>query len=100
MNEINFETASVDLVIAVNDLEKRGKLINAINEAVQSTHTIESEREHLKDIAQEVKETLGIASTEFNNLVKVKLDSFKVKAQRDKLQDSLDIVDTIFNKGV
>ena len=100
MNEINFETASVDLVIAVNDLEKREKLINAINEAVQSTHTIESEREHLKDIAQEVKETLGIASTEFNNLVKVKLDSFKVKAQRDKLQDSLDIVDTIFNKGV
>lgn len=96
MKENNLKTASVELLQAVNNLEKRAKLATAVDESVKILRDMDSSRDYLKDIANEVKDTLEISSSEFNNLVKAKYDAFKVETQSDKLKDSLSVVELLF----
>lgn len=92
----DLKTASVELLQSVNNLEKREKLATAVEESVKILRDIDNSRDYLKDIVNEVKETLDISSSEFNNLVKAKYDAFKVETQSDKLKDSLSVVELLF----
>lgn len=87
----------MNLETLLNNLEAREVIKRNVESAVVSKTTIESEREHLKDIATEMKERYDLPATEFNRLVDAAYNREKLEEQKAKLDSTLEAVTVLYN---
>lgn len=80
----------------LNNLEVREVVKRNVDSAVTSRNTIDSEREHLKDIAALMKEDYDISTSEFNQLVEAAYDREKVEERKDKIVSTLATVEVLY----
>lgn len=87
----------MNLETLLNNLEAREVIKRNVESAVVSKSTIESEREHLKDIAAELKEKYDLPASEFNRLVDAAYDKTKLMEQKGKIDSTLEAVDLLYS---
>lgn len=89
----------MNLETLLNNLEAREVIKRNVESAVVSKSTIESEREHLKDIATELKEKYDLPASEFNRLVDAAFDKTKIMEQKGKIDSTLEAVDLLYGRN-
>lgn len=82
----------------LNNLEAREEIKRNVDSAVASKHTIESEREHLRDIASLMKEKYDLPTSEFNRLVDAAYNKEKLEEQKVKIDSTLEAINLLYNQ--
>ena len=70
--------------LSIYDLERLSKIRNAVNEGVKSLSMIAGEKQHIKEIAEELKEEFDIKPSDFNKLINVVYND-SIADERDKV---------------
>lgn len=81
----------------LNNLEARQEIKRNVDSAVLSKHTIESEREHLRDIATLMKEKYDIPTAEFNRLVDAAYNKEKLEEKKEKIDSTLEAINLLYS---
>lgn len=84
----------MDLMGKLNNLDTREAVRLAVDEAVGILHQIESSKEAIKDIANEMKEGFDIKPAEFNKIVSTVYKN-NLSDQKKELDDLGDVIETL-----
>lgn len=86
----------MEILRTINNLEKRQKIVNAINQGVAIRHSLEQSKEDLKEIGAFLKEDFEIPTAEFNKIVDAVYRN-NIAELKQKVLDIESVVDIVAN---